>query len=64
VKNFSAIAAPLNALTKKDQTLVWSDEAHATFLTLRDAFISVRILATPNDKDKFILDAATGNQSI
>ena len=64
IGNFAGIAAPLHALTKKDQAFIWSNEAHTAFLTLRNALISVPVLAMPNDTDEYILDIDAGNHSI
>jgi len=35
VMNFSRIAAPLNALLKKDAKFIWSDECQTAFETLQ-----------------------------
>lgn len=64
IGNFAGIAAPLHALTKKDQAFIWSNEAHTAFLTLRNALISAPVLAMPNDTDEYILDTDAGNHSI
>jgi len=64
VKNFAKIAAPLHALTKKNQSFVWTEETQTAFETLRNALTSSPILAMPNDSDMFILDSDACDHTI
>lgn len=52
---FSEIAAPLNALLKKNAKFIWSDECKNAFSTLKDKLISPQILKFANFNKKFIL---------
>ena len=56
MKGYANIAAPLHALTKKDQPFVWTEETHRAFEMLRDALTLPPILAMPNDTGDFVLD--------
>jgi len=40
VKGYAQIAAPLHALTKKDQPFVWNEKTQGAFTKLRDALTS------------------------
>jgi len=64
VPNFSAIAAPLHALTKKGAQFVWSAECQTAFDRLKDALISANVLALPNDEGQFILDCDASDRAI
>jgi len=46
VRNFADIAAPLYALTKKDQPFVWTAASQNAFESLKDALTSPTILAS------------------
>ena len=56
VPNFSAIAAPLYALTKKGAQFVWSADCKTAFEHLKEALMSADVLALPNDEGQFVLD--------
>jgi len=64
VRNFADIAAPLHALTKKDQPFVWTFATQNAFESLRDALTPQPILAMRNDWDSFILHTDACNQTI
>ena len=64
VKGYAGIAAPLHALTKKDQPFVWSADTQAAFETLREALTSPPILAMPNDSGELILDTDACDHSV
>ena len=64
VKGYASIAAPLHALTKKEQPFVWTDKTQTAFEMLRDALTSPPILAMPNDTGDFVLDTDACNQTI
>jgi len=48
VRDFSTIAAPLNALTKKNVKFVWSEEQQKSFDVLKHALTTAPTLALPN----------------
>ena len=64
VPNFSAIAAPLHALTKKGVQFSWSAECNAAFEQLKSALISADVLALPDDEGQFILDCDASDKAI
>lgn len=58
VKDFASISAPLHELlkgVKKGGKLVWSDEANASFLELKDSLVTAPVLATPDFAKKFTI---------
>ena len=64
VKDYAGIAAPLHALTRKNQPFVWTAETMTAFETLRKALISPPILAMPNDLGELILDTDACDHSV
>lgn len=56
VKNFSAIASPLNALTRKDCKFEWTNETQLGFETLKTALTTAPVLRQPKEDADFILD--------
>ena len=64
VKGYASVAAPLPALTKKDQPFVWTEETQRAFEMLRDALTLPPILAMPNDTGDFVLDTDASDQTI
>jgi len=57
VPTFAEIAAPLHALTVKNQKFEWTSQCERVFTKqLKYALISLPILAMPNDTDPFLLD--------
>ena len=64
VPNFSAIAAPLHALTKKGANFVWSVECQAAFEQLKAALVGADVLALPNDEDPYILDCDASDRAM
>lgn len=48
VRNFSGIASPLTALTKKGQPFHWSDAEETAFCTLKTALLTTPILTPPD----------------
>ena len=48
VKGYSAIAAPLTKLTKKDETFVWTTCEEKAFLGLKAALTDTPVLSVPN----------------
>ena len=59
VRNFSKIAAPLNAMTRKGIHFKWTEECEAAFVQLKAALTNSDVLAYPqfrnSDKRPFIL---------
>ena len=64
VPNFSDVAAPLHALTKKGVRFVWSNDCRDAFEDLKRALVSADVLALPNDHDHFILDCDASNKAM
>jgi len=64
VANFSTIAAPLHALTKKGAPFIWSAECQNAFEQLKNALTSANVLALPNDEGQFILDCDASDKAI
>lgn len=56
IQNFSHIAAPLYALTKKKVKFVWSDACEEAFETLKARLTTAPVLAYPTKDDTFIVD--------
>ena len=50
VKDYAKVAAPLNALSRKNQRFQWSIEAQNSFENLKEAMITAPILAMPTDE--------------
>lgn len=53
IKNFSAIAKPLNELSRKRKAFIWSQECETAFVTLKKALLSAPILAYPDFSKEF-----------
>lgn len=64
VPNFSELAAPLHALTKKNVRFHWSADCENAFSQLKSALTSAPVLALPNDSGEFVLDCDASNRSI
>lgn len=56
VRHFSIISKPLTTLLKKGQQFVWSVTHQEAFATMKDALISVPILAMPNFQKPFVVE--------
>ena len=56
VPNFSDIAAPLHALTKKGARFEWTPQCSASFQQLKSALVSADVLALPTVDGRFVLD--------
>ena len=56
VPGFSKIAAPLNALTRKDIPFVWTPDCHQAFEKLKELLTSVPLLRYPDFERPFILE--------
>ncbi len=55
VKNFASIASPLTRLLKKDVPFLWNDAQQNSFVTLKEAFTNVPVLAFPDHSLPFTL---------
>ena len=64
VPNFSGIAAPLHALTKKGARFTWTPECQSAFDQLKEILISADVLALPNEEGTFILDCDASDKAI
>lgn len=67
VKNFAIIAAPIHELTKgkrKNQPLVWTEQAHAAFISLKDSLTEAPVMATPDFSKKFKIQCDASNTGI
>ena len=64
VQDFAKIAAPLHAITKKNQRFQWTTAAQAAFDKLKLAMTISPILAMPNDDDDFVLDTDASDLAI
>ncbi|XP_063797801.1 uncharacterized protein LOC134965227 [Pseudophryne corroboree] len=57
IKGFSAIVAPITALTQKEANpREWSPAAEAAFLHLKQAFTTAPVLRQPNTNKAFVLE--------
>lgn len=48
VRNFLGLARPLNALTAKKKSLIWSDECQKSFETIKKSLLTAPVLAYPD----------------
>ena len=64
VHNFARIAAPLHAITKKNQRFEWTPEAQGAFDSLKLAMTSPPILAMLTDDGEFVLDTDASDRAI
>ena len=56
VRDFSTVAAPLFALTKKGRAFIWDEACQETFDLLKTALTTAPILALPRDEGAYVLD--------
>jgi reverse transcriptase-like protein len=61
IANFSAVAQPLNNLTKKQRQWSWTDNKQASFDTLKDLCCSYPILRSPDWTKPFYMDTDTSD---
>ena len=64
VKDFSTVAAPLFALTKKGRMFVWDEVCQETFDRLKTALTTAPILALPKDEGTYVLDCDACDEGI
>ena len=56
IQNFSAVAAPIIALTKKASRFAWNPEADRAFEELKKRFISKPVLVNPDPSLPFVVE--------
>ncbi|MES9902836.1 MAG: reverse transcriptase domain-containing protein [Sedimenticola sp.] len=64
VPEFSCIAEPLLALTRKETVFVWSGQCQSAFESLRRALTEYPILCFPNFQDSFVLTTDASNYAV
>ncbi|KAI3377243.1 hypothetical protein L3Q82_008481, partial [Scortum barcoo] len=64
IRNFSAVAAPLHALTSPKVTFQWGPEAEGAFQKLKKLFISAPVLIIPDPKLQFIVEVDASNEGV
>ena len=64
VPNFSGIASPLHALTKKGARFEWTAECQSAFDQLKEILVGADVLALPRDEGMFILDCDASVRAI
>ena len=56
VPNFSKVASPLQALTRKGAEFIWTSECEASFQTLKEKLVSAPVLAYLSFEKTFVLE--------
>jgi predicted aspartyl protease len=64
VQGFAEVAAPLHALTGKEQSFLWDDRCQVAFQQLKQALTVAPVLAMPLDGEPYILDTDDSNHGI
>jgi transposase InsO family protein len=64
IANFSRIALPLTALTKKGARFEWTDECESAMIQLKDALVNAPILGYPDYNAPFILATDASGSAI
>ena len=64
IRGFSAIAAPLHALTSSKVRFSWSLEAKAAFQDLKTRFTTAPILTMPDHRRQFVVEVDASNEGI
>lgn len=64
IRNFSTIAAPLNALTSTKVKFNWSSEADSAFNDLKNALVSAPVLACPDFDQPFTVHCDASSYGI
>ena len=64
VRGFSAIAAPLHALTSTQVPFRWSPEAEKVFQNLKHRFTTAPILTLPDPQRQFVVEVDASNEGV
>ena len=56
VPNFSKVASPLQALTRKGAEFIWTSECEASFQTLKEKLVSAPLLVCLSFENTFVLE--------
>ena len=64
LKDFSALAAPLHALTRKNAHFEWTEECQQSFDELKKRLTAAPIVALPRDEGDFRLDTDASGWSM
>ena len=64
VHNFSEIAAPLHAMTRKNVPFQWTHQCQTAFDTLKCKLTTAPILALPRDEGQYIMDTDASDHGI
>jgi len=64
IRSFSAIAAPLFALTKKGRVFDWTDECQDSFVRLKVALTTAPVLTLPKNEGIYVLDCDASDVGI
>ena len=64
VRGFSAIAAPLHALTSTQVQFHWSPEAERAFQILKHRFTTAPILTMPDPQRQFVVEVDASNEGV
>ena len=61
IKNFAALAKPLNMLTRKDERWKWEEAQQKAFKQLKGIFTTKPLLVAPNLDKEFRVEADASN---
>ncbi|XP_036072769.1 uncharacterized protein lrfn4b [Oryzias melastigma] len=64
IRNFSAVAAPLTALTSTKSPFHWTDAADSAFERMKQLFTSAPILAQPDPSSQFIVEVDASDTGV
>ncbi len=64
IRNFSAIAAPLHALTSPQVPFQWSPQAEEAFQQLKVRFTTAPILTVPDPSRQFVVEVDASNNGV
>lgn len=64
IPRFAELAAPLNALRKKNERFVWGESQEAAFRALKDALGNAPVLAVPDFEQPFVLQTDASNSGV
>ena len=64
IKDYSAIATPLHALTRDKVEYIWSKKEQEAFTNLKSALIKATVLGYPDPNETFILDTDASDGTI